>query len=380
MGFLRRRRPTDGLDEAECYQRLHGERDSLVRVLEPEDAGRRSPYWYWKRHPNPRISGEELRRQLLARLEARRDPERQGAQVALETAVNGAPGGGVSEAEPDAWVEGGPYERYVGRWSRRVAAELLDWLEVGPGRRWLDVGCGTGALTETILEAVAPREVVGVDPSRGFVEYARSRIEDGRARFLVGDALELPFGEDSFDAVVSGLVLNFVSEPERAVAEIARVTARAGVASAYVWDYSGEMEVIRRFWDAAVALDPAAADLHEGHRFPVCQPEELERLFRGAGFAGVETRAIDVAARFVDFEDYWLPFLGGQGPAGAYAVSLPEERRVELREALRASLPANEDGSIALVARAWAVRGRDERASRGLRATLAVDSERIEPA
>lgn len=354
MSFLRRRRPTEGLDEAECYKRLHGERDSLVRVLEPQASPAPSPYWYWKRRPNPRISGEEVRRQLLARLEARRDVDPRGGAAAA--GPNGA--AEAAAARPDVWAEGGPYERYVGRWSRRVAAELLGWLGLRPGLRWLDVGCGTGALVETILETVAPREVVGVDPSRAFVEYARSRVADGRARFLVGDAGELPFGDDSFDAVVAGLVVNFVPEPERAVAEMARVAAGSGgVVSAYVWDYAGEMEIISRFWDAAAALDPEAADLHEGRRFPLCRLEEIERLFLGAGLAGVEVRTIDVAARFVDFEDYWLPFLGGQGPAGAYAASLPEELRLELREALRASLPVESDGGISLMARALAVKG-----------------------
>ena len=357
MGLLRRRWPAEGLDEAECYERCHGARDGLVRVLESDIVRAAPPYWYWKRRPNPRITGEDLRRQLAARLDARRDAEPHGGRPTAQKTIANGDGGAVA-IEPGEWGEGGPYERYVGRWSRRVAPELLESLGVPPGKRWLDVGCGTGALTEAILETAAPREVVGIDPSGGFVEYARGHVRDGRARFLSADARELPFADGAFDAVVSALVLNFVPEPERAVAEMARVTAAAGAVGAYVWDYADAMEVIRRFWEAAAALDPDAAELDEGRRFPLCRPEPLEQLFRGAGLRDVEVRPIDAAARFVDFEDYWLPFLGGQGPAGAYAVALPDERRAELREALREALPFEPDGSIRLVARAWAVRGR----------------------
>ena len=357
MRLLRRRWPAEGLGEAECYERCHGERDGLVRVLQPELARPAPPYWYWKRRRNPRITGEDLRRQLAARLDARRDAELHGGHATTPKAI-GNGGGEVAASGPAEWGEGGPYERYVGRWSRRAAPEFLESLGVSPGKRWLDVGCGTGALTEAILELAAPREVVGVDSSEGYVEYARGHVRDGRARFLAGDARELPFADGAFDAAVSALVLNFVPEPERAVAEMARVTAAAGAVGAYLWDYAEGMEVIRRFWDAAVALDPDAAELHEGRRFPLCQPEPLEQLFRGAGLREVEVRPVDVAARFIDFEDYWLPFLGGQGPAGAYAVALPDDRRAELREALREALPFEPDGSFRLVARAWVVRGR----------------------
>ena len=354
MSFLRRRRPIEGLDEASCYERCHGVREGMVRVLEPDLARPSSPYWYWKRRPNPRVTGEDIRRQLLARLEARRPVEagQDGAPIAV------ANGSDPEPKEPTVWAEGGSYERYIGRWSRRVAHELLGELGLPGGRRWLDVGCGTGALTETILEMMSPREVVGVDPSDGFVAYARSRVSDGRARFQVGAACELPFADRAFDAVVAGLVLNFVPEPERAVAEMARVGADGAVVGAYVWDYAGKMEIIRRFWEAATGVDPEAAELDEGQRFPICRPDELERVFRGAGLREVEAHAIDVPARFVDFEDYWLPFLGGQGPAGAYAVALADERRTELREALREALPFEPDGSLRLLARAWAVRGR----------------------
>ena len=256
---------------------------------------------------------------------------------------------------PEVWASGGSYEPYVGRWSRLVAAEFLDWLDLAPGSRWLDVGCGTGALTAAILHRCAPADVLGVDPSEGYVAWAIERVRDHRARFETADATHLPAG--GFDAVVSGLVLNFVPEPDAAIGAM-RKAADGGVVSAYVWDYAGRMELMRHFWDAAAALDPAAAELDEGVRFPICQPDRLESLWRAAGLTHVSSRPIDVPSVFRDFDDYWSPFLGGQGPAPGYAMSLDDERRAELRERIRAGLPIAADGSISLIARAWAVQGR----------------------
>jgi SAM-dependent methyltransferase len=256
------------------------------------------------------------------------------------------------------WALGGAYERYVGRWSRLVAREFLAWLAVANGRRWLDVGCGTGALSQSILEQGAPSTVIGIDASSGFVDHARGRISDPRASFRVGDAQALPFEDAAFDAAVSGLVLNFVPDPARMVGAMRRVVKPGGVVAVYVWDYAGEMQLMRYFWDAAAALDPTARDLAEGLRFPQCRPEPLAELARAAGLDEVTTRSLDVATTFPDFDDYWTPFLGGQGPAPAYCTSLTEERRAALRERIRAALPIRPDGSVALIARAWAVKGR----------------------
>lgn len=258
----------------------------------------------------------------------------------------------------DVWDRGDAYETYVGRWSRLVAREFLQWLAVEPGRRWLDVGCGTGALTETILDVAAPAGVKAVDPSEGYLRHARHQVGDPRAAFDVGDALSLPAADETFDAVVSGLVLNFVPDAAGAVAEMARTTARGGVVGAYVWDYGAAMQFMRYFWDAAVALDPAAHDLDEGARFPLCKPEALRRLFMEGALIDVDVTAIDVPTPFGDFDDYWVPFLSGQGPAPGYAMALSEDARVALRERLRSNLPIGDDGTVSLTARAWAVCGR----------------------
>jgi SAM-dependent methyltransferase len=256
----------------------------------------------------------------------------------------------------ETWTVGDAYEPYVGRWSRPAARALLDWIAVDEGARWLDVGCGTGALTATILAGAAPTSVLGIDASAAFAAHARRRLGDARASFAIADARNIP-AVGPFDAVVSGLVLNFVPQPARAVAEMARVTRDGGVVAAYLWDYAGRMDLMRAFWDAAVALDPAARELDEGRRFPLAQPEPLAALWRAAGLAGVATRALDVPTVFADFDDYWTPFLGGQGPAPSYAMSLTPTARDALRESLRARLVPAPDGTIHLLARAWAVRG-----------------------
>lgn len=247
----------------------------------------------------------------------------------------------------------------MGRWSRQVAAAFLRWLAVPAGRRWLDVGCGTGALTATILDMAEPAQVTGVDPAEGLLATARARIGDGdgRVSFQLGDARALPLGEGRYDAVVSGLALNFVADPGRAAAEFARVTTPGGVAAAYVWDYAEGMAMLRSFWDAAVALDPAAAELDEGRRFPLCRPELLGEVWSAAGLDAVAIQAIEVPTVFTDFDDYWRPFLGGQGPAPGYVMSLSDEDRRALRDGSRTRLPRGPDGSIPLTARAWAVRG-----------------------
>lgn len=256
---------------------------------------------------------------------------------------------------PETWADGSEYEGYAGGWSRLVAAEFLGWLGVPSARRWLDVGCGTGALTATILGRCNPDEVIGVDPAESFVSWAAQHLGDERARFMVGDTTQLPAGP--FGAVVSGLVLNFVPDAAQAVLAMRCAASGDGVVAAYVWDYAGRMEMIRHFWDAAVDLDPAAAALDEGVRFPVCTPARLEALWRSAGLGEVSSRAVDVPTVFQSFDDYWRPFLGGQGPAPGYCMSLEENRRSALREHIRQRLVAAQDGSIRLIARAWAVKG-----------------------
>jgi SAM-dependent methyltransferase len=256
----------------------------------------------------------------------------------------------------ERWAVGDAYEAYVGRWSRRVAAEFVPALDVAPGARWLDVGCGTGALASTALDAAEPAAVAGVDASTGFLRTAAAR--EGRAAFAAGDARALPLADAAVDVVVSGLVLNFVPDPARAVAELARVAAPGGVVAAYVWDYAEGMQFMRYFWDAAAELDPAAAELDEGRRFTLCAPEPLAALWTSSGLGAVDVRPVEIPTVFADFDDLWRPFLGGQGSAPTYVSTLPGDRRDALRDLLRTRVPAEPDGTVRLRARVWAVRGR----------------------
>jgi SAM-dependent methyltransferase len=263
----------------------------------------------------------------------------------------------MSPNNQTVWSLGTAYEPYVGRWSRPVAQQFIRWLDIPPGSAWLDLGCGTGALTGTILALADPREILGIDPSEGFLELARKQVNDPRVRFDIGNGHHIPAPAASFDALVSGLVLNFIPELPAAMTEIVRVVRPGGVVAAYVWDYAAKMELMRYFWDTAVELKPEDAPRAEAIRFPICNPGPLTDLFKQAGLQQVEVRNIDVPTRFRDFDDYWNPFLGGQFPAPAYAMSLSEPDRVALRERLRAALPTEPDGSINLIARAWAAQG-----------------------
>ena len=257
----------------------------------------------------------------------------------------------------DPWVAGNPYEKFMGRWSTPVAELFLKWLDVPAQSKWLDVGCGTGSLTTLVLDHYQPNEIIGIDSSDEFIAHTQKRISHPFARFMVGLAQSLELETDSMDAVISGLVLNFVPEPKDAVTEMMRVTKTGGTVGIFLWDYADKMQMLRTFWDAAVELDPKARDLDEGVRFPLCRDGRLMSLVTEADLGEVEAKSIEVETVFQSFEDYWNPFLGGIGPAGAYAVSLDPNERQKLKDKLSETLPMNDDGSISLIARAWAVKG-----------------------
>jgi SAM-dependent methyltransferase len=257
----------------------------------------------------------------------------------------------------DRWAEGTTYEDFMGRWSRLLAPRFVSWLRIRPTAHWLDVGCGTGALSDAICAGAQPASVVACDPSESFVEYARRHQVDPRVSFLVAAAGRLPSRPGGFDSVTSAFALNFFPDPEAAVEEMRRIAAPDGLVSACVWDYSGRMEFLRRFWDSAAAVDAHAGALDEGRRFPICRPDALERLFRGAGLGRVVCESIEIPTRFSTFAELWTPFLGGTGPAPSYVAGLGLHRREALAEHLDRSLPRDPDGAISLVARAWVVRG-----------------------
>ncbi len=257
------------------------------------------------------------------------------------------------------WGDGEAYDRMMGRWSRQLAPRFVAWARLPAGGSVLDVGCGTGSLSAA-LAASGMRRVLGIDRSSGYVAHATAAVGNGSdvVVFQVGDAMALPGGDGEFDAAASCLVLNFVPDPPAAVAEMGRVVRPGGVVAACVWDYAGRMEFARIFWDTAVALDlPDARERDEGRRFPICSQEGLGRAFEAAGLEAVEAGAITMPMVFRDFDDYWTPMLGGQGPIAGFVTGLGERDRQRFRDALDARLPRGPGGSIPLAARAWAARG-----------------------
>jgi SAM-dependent methyltransferase len=242
------------------------------------------------------------------------------------------------------------YARHVGRYGEALSSAHADAAGLEQTDRALDVGCGPGVLLAELAGRLGTDRVAGVDPSAPFVQAARAAVPGAEIR--VASAERLPFDDDAFDVVMSQLVVNFMDDAERGVREMRRVARRA--VTSCVWDYAGEMTMLRTFWDAALELDPSAPD--EGQVMRYCTPGELAALWERAGLKEVETKALDVTARYADFDDYWSPFPAGIAPSGAYCASLDEERRAALREACfrRLGSPA---GGFSLTARAWFVRG-----------------------
>jgi SAM-dependent methyltransferase len=256
----------------------------------------------------------------------------------------------------DSWAAGEAYDSYMGRWSRTLAAAFLDWLAPAPGAHWLEVGCGTGSLTAEIVRR-HPGSVLACDPSGPFIEHARHKLGTAARFQVIPPTGALPARPEGFDLVVSSLVLNFIPEPQSAVAVMRDRCRPGGTVAACVWDYRGGVEFLRHFWEAAVAVDPGAAALDESRRFESWQPGLLASTFADAGLADVTTGTLEIATDFTGFEDCWRPFTGGVGPAPAYVASLDPAQHARLRAELQRRLQPAGGGLIRLRARAFSVRG-----------------------
>jgi SAM-dependent methyltransferase len=244
------------------------------------------------------------------------------------------------------------YDAFMGRYADRLAPHLIGFAGVQPGQGVLDVGCGPGALTEALGAQFGAEHVAAVDPSEPFAAATAERVPAADVR--VGAAESLPWPDDTFDAALAQLVVNFMSDADAGVAEMRRVVQPGGTVAACTWDYGGGMTMLRTFWDATLALDPIAPDEARGMRFQVAS--DLHEVWVNAGLADVATGALAVEVPYRDFDDFWEPFTGGVGPAGAYYVSLDEKGRAALREECRRRL-GNPDGAFTLSATAWAVKG-----------------------
>jgi SAM-dependent methyltransferase len=250
--------------------------------------------------------------------------------------------------------DGAAHERYMGEWSRLAGETFLDWLAPKSGLRWLDVGCGNGAFTEMLVERCAPASVQGVDPSEGQLAYARARPASRVAQFRQGDAMRLPFTDDTFDAAVMPLVIFFVPDPAKGVAEMARVVCAGGVVTAYAWDMEGGGFPYQALHDEMRGMgvevptppSPGASRL-----------DAMRDLWTGAGLDLIETREITVRRTFADFDDYWATVLGGPSVGRQLAAMAPDEL-ARLSARMRALLPSDAAGRITCIARANAVKGR----------------------
>jgi SAM-dependent methyltransferase len=251
------------------------------------------------------------------------------------------------------------YERFMGRWSRLLAPLLIDFTGLPDHGTVLDAGAGTGSLAFTIAERKEECRVVGIDPSKEYVAYAtRKNPFSDRVHFETGDAQALRFPDAGFDASLSLLVFNFIPDPGKALSELRRVTKSGGPIAAAVWDYGGDMTMLRAFWDAVASTDPSAEKLHEKH-MPLCRRGELTGLWRQGGLQHVREAPLDISTRFDSFMDYWNSFVHGQGPAGAYTRRLAPEARLRLRQEVKRRLSlSSEDKPFTLRARAWSVRGK----------------------
>lgn len=256
-------------------------------------------------------------------------------------------------------TDGDAYEQQMGRWSRRLAEPFLDFADPGGAGRVLDLGCGTGSLARALAGRSATGRIVGLDASDAYVMHARRRIDDPRVEFRRGDACAIPFPDGSFDGVLSLLMLPFVPRAEAAVAEMRRVARPGAVAAAASWDARGGLVAQRIFLDTAAVLDPAAETLRARNcTRPTTRPGELAAAWRAAGFLEIREAALTIRMEYTEFEDYWGPFVGGQGPAAEYVAGLDAAALAGLREHVRrAYLDGAPDGPRSYAATAWAVRG-----------------------
>ncbi len=251
--------------------------------------------------------------------------------------------------------DGAAYERFMGRWSLAAGGIFLDWVAPPKGARWLDIGCGTGVFTELVLDTCSPATVVASDPSAAQIELARNKPVAQRADFRIGDAQTLPFPNGAFDVVASALVINFIPDRPKAIAEMRRVGCAGGVVAGYVWDFAAELTPnapIRSGLSRIGAKAPLASGTDDSRL------EALNSLFAMGGLQDISTRTIDVSMTFSDFNDFWRTQNVGYSPTGKVIAALSETDREKLIEAVRASLPADPDGSITYSARANAIKAR----------------------
>jgi ubiquinone/menaquinone biosynthesis C-methylase UbiE len=254
-----------------------------------------------------------------------------------------------------SFEDGSAYERFMGRWSRAIGNEFLHWLEPEPGRRWLEIGCGTGVFTEVLLDAVAPQSLIAVDPAVAQIDYARRRLAGRVGDIRIADAQNLPFSQSEFDFIVSALAFNFIPERERAACEMRRVCRPGGWVAGYVWDFAADRSSgwPLRFGLRKIGVDPPQVPGAEDTSM-----EALKRLFAQAGLEQIEVRSVEVKAEFANFDEYWCSQTPSFTPQGRIVSALTPTQRKALIDAVRAALPGHSDGGVIYSAHANAIKSR----------------------
>ncbi len=264
----------------------------------------------------------------------------------------------MADPTPTAvFADGEGYEKFMGQWSRVAGRLFLDWLSLPKGLKWLDVGCGTGAFTETIQQTCAAAEIVAIDPAATQVACAQSRNTAQGAQFQVVDARSMPFNNGRFDVAVSALVLNFIPDREKAVAEMRRVVRPGGTVAAYVWDFAGRRGTNQHLYPAIAELE-GAGQMPAALNADSTSQDKLKNLFDSAGLTHVVTRPIEIAVTFPNFDDYWSSNTGFATPVASIVKGLTEEKRQRLMQSVKVRLPTDGDGKIRYTAQVNAVRGR----------------------
>ena len=258
----------------------------------------------------------------------------------------------------ERWTSGADYDRWMGRWSRLLAHEFLTWLNLSSGLRWIDICCGSGVLTEAIVERNAPAAIVGVDVSPEQIDFARRHRTGDNITFEIANAMSLPSADASFDVALCGCGLNYIPNPLQGLQEFQRVLRPGGIVALYVWDYEHGARFLREFWNAAIEIDADATAFDQARRFPMCTEAGLRDLFAQTRLEDVTTHALDIVTRFTSFDDYWEPLMSGQGSAPNYLATRAPQTQMKIRDRLRAVLPISRDGAIEMPARAWAIRAR----------------------
>ncbi|MGY9018539.1 MAG: class I SAM-dependent methyltransferase [Alphaproteobacteria bacterium] len=249
------------------------------------------------------------------------------------------------------------YDDFMGRWSRQVATQFLDWIEVERGLRWLDVGCGAGMLAQTVIKNCAPSSVTGADPLEKSIVAAKQHPDNKNIQLEIGDAQDLPFEDSKFDAVISGLMIKFVPDKVKAICEMKRVVRPGSVIALYDWDMDSNMNTTRHFWEAVADIIPEREEDRTTDRTPMTEIDSIAKTFEAAGVKAVQQSTISFTTRFRNLDDYWNPITRNSQNVGRFYQTMTEEQQGAIHEQLKQSLPFADDGSISFESRAVAVKG-----------------------